>query len=121
MRVNDAIRAAADRHGFRLVDLYDAPSMTEPDTWSADRVHGSPKGHTLFAAAAAEALGLPGSNHDWAEVCGGRRAAVAAVDGVLAGALDAELAHAVAVASRARPVRRRRRGPRRPRLEGVAA
>ncbi len=71
LRINDAIRAAADRHGFRLVDLYDAPSITHPDTWSADRVHGSPKGHALFAAAAAEALDLPGSNHDWAEVDGG--------------------------------------------------
>jgi lysophospholipase L1-like esterase len=67
LEVNDSIRAAADRHGFRLVDLHGAPSMAEPDTWSADRVHGSPKGHMLFAAAAAEALGLPGSNHDWAE------------------------------------------------------
>ena len=40
--------------------------MTQPDTWSDDRVHGSTKGHILFAAAAAEALNLPGSNHDWA-------------------------------------------------------
>jgi lysophospholipase L1-like esterase len=70
-RINEAIRTAADRHGFRLVDLYSAPSMTEPDTWSADRVHGSTKGHTLFAAAAAEALGLPGSNHDWAKASDG--------------------------------------------------
>jgi hypothetical protein len=67
IEVNDSIRTAADRHGFRLVDLYDVPSMAEPDTWSADRIHGSGKGHMLFAAAAAEALGLPGSNHDWAE------------------------------------------------------
>ena len=29
-------------------------------------MHGSTKGHVLFAAAAAEALGLPGSSHDWA-------------------------------------------------------
>lgn len=65
-RINEAIAAAAKRHGFGLVDLWDAPSMTDPDTWSADRVHGSPKGHMLFAAAAAEAIGLPGSNHDWA-------------------------------------------------------
>jgi len=71
LRINDAIRVAADRYGFRLVDLYAAPSMAEPDTWSADRVHGSPKGHALFAAAAAEALGLPGSNHDWAHADGG--------------------------------------------------
>jgi lysophospholipase L1-like esterase len=67
IEVNDSIRTAADHHGFRLVDLYDVPSMAEPDTWSADRVHGSPKGHKLVASAAAEALGLPGSNHDWAK------------------------------------------------------
>jgi lysophospholipase L1-like esterase len=66
VRINATIRAAADRHGFCLVDLYGAPSMTDPDIWSADRVHGSAKGHALFAAAAAEALGLPGSSHDWA-------------------------------------------------------
>ena len=41
--------------------------MTQPDTWSDDRVHGSTKGHILFAAAAAEALNLPSSNHDWAQ------------------------------------------------------
>jgi lysophospholipase L1-like esterase len=71
IRINEAIRAAAARHGFRLVDLYGAPSMTEADTWSTDRVHGSAKGHALFAAAAAEALGLPGSNHDWAQASDG--------------------------------------------------
>ncbi|AFM17488.1 lysophospholipase L1-like esterase [Mycolicibacterium chubuense NBB4] len=65
--INAEIRAAAHRHGFRLVDLYAAPSMTQPATWSADRVHGSADGHRRFAAAAAEALGLPGSGHDWAE------------------------------------------------------
>ncbi|MGZ6779363.1 MAG: SGNH/GDSL hydrolase family protein [Mycobacterium sp.] len=66
LRTNEAIVTAAARHGFRLVDLYNAPSMTQPDVWSDDRVHGSPKGHMLFAAAAAEALDLPGSSHDWA-------------------------------------------------------
>ena len=45
LRANEAIRTAADRHGFKLVDLYSAPSMTQPDTWSNDRVHGSTKGH----------------------------------------------------------------------------
>ncbi len=67
LRTNEAIRTAACRYGFKLVDLYSAPSMTEPDTWSNDRVHGSTKGHILFAAAAAEALNLPGSNHAWAQ------------------------------------------------------
>jgi len=66
-RINNAIREAADRYDFRLVDLYDAPSMRDLDTWDIDRVHASTKGHLLFAAAAAEALDLPGSNHDWAE------------------------------------------------------
>jgi lysophospholipase L1-like esterase len=69
-RINDAIRVAADRYDFRLVDLYDAPSMRDLDTWDVDRVHASTKGHMLFAAAAAEALNLPGSNHDWAEASG---------------------------------------------------
>lgn len=64
--INDVIRAAATEHGFRLVDLFHAESMTDPEVWSPDRVHGSRNGHLLFAAAAAEALNLPGSNHDWA-------------------------------------------------------
>ena len=67
-QINEEIRTAARRHGFRLVDLFAAPSMTDPATWSPDRVHGSTRGHLLFAAAAAEALGLPGSNHDWAHL-----------------------------------------------------
>jgi lysophospholipase L1-like esterase len=66
LRINAVIRAAAARHGFRLVDLYVAPSLGDPHTWSPDRVHGSPAGHELFAQAAAEALNLLGSNHDWA-------------------------------------------------------
>jgi lysophospholipase L1-like esterase len=66
VEINDVIRTAAARHDFRLVDLYGASSMIDPETWAADRVHGSPQGHALFAAAAAEALGLPGSSHDWA-------------------------------------------------------
>ncbi|MGK2867309.1 MAG: SGNH/GDSL hydrolase family protein [Mycobacterium sp.] len=66
LEINDVIRTAAAEHDFRLVDLYYADSMTDPDVWSPDRVHGSRSGHLLFAAAAAEALGLPGSNHDWA-------------------------------------------------------
>ncbi|MEE6177638.1 SGNH/GDSL hydrolase family protein [Mycobacterium sp. 050134] len=66
-RINATIRGASERYGFRLVDLYGAGSMRDLDTWDIDRVHASTKGHILFAAAAAEALNLPGSNHDWAE------------------------------------------------------
>lgn len=68
VEINGVIRDAAVRHGFRLVDLYAATSMADPETWSADRVHGSPRGHALFAAAAAEALGVPGSGSDWAQI-----------------------------------------------------
>ena len=67
LATNEAIVTAGARHGFKVVDLYNAPSMSQPDVWSDDRVHGSTKGHVLFAAAAAEALELPDSNHDWAQ------------------------------------------------------
>lgn len=66
-RINDAIAEAAHRYGFSLVDLYNAASMRDLDTWAIDRVHASAKGHQIFVAALAEVLGLPGSNHDWAE------------------------------------------------------
>jgi lysophospholipase L1-like esterase len=67
LRMNEAIVTAAERYGFKLVDLWGAASMAGPGVWSDDRIHGSTYGHTLFAAAAAEALDLPGSNHDWAQ------------------------------------------------------
>jgi lysophospholipase L1-like esterase len=66
-QINEANRAAAHRLGFRLVELSGAASMRDLDTWAIDRVHASTKGHILFAAAAAEALNLPDSNHDWAQ------------------------------------------------------
>lgn len=65
-QINARTVAAVDRYGFCLVDLFSAASMSQPATWSADRIHGSSRGHALFAAAAAEALGLPGSDHGWA-------------------------------------------------------
>jgi lysophospholipase L1-like esterase len=70
LAINELIRTTASSFGFKLVDLYGADSMMEPEIWSDDRVHGSTKGHMLFAAAAAEALGLPSSNHDWARASG---------------------------------------------------
>jgi len=66
-RINNTIRAAADRYGFALVDLYTAASISDPEMWTIDRFHASTRGHVLFAAAAAEAINLAGSNHDWAE------------------------------------------------------
>jgi len=65
-QINALIANSAASHGFGLVDLFTAPSMMDPEVWSSDRMHASPYGHQLFADAAAEALGLPGSSHDWA-------------------------------------------------------
>lgn len=65
-RINSLIAVAARRYGFALVELHSAESMIDSATWSIDKIHASSWGHTLFSAAAAEALGLPGSNHDWA-------------------------------------------------------
>lgn len=79
LRINEVIVAAANRYGFRLVDLYNAASMKDPETWSADGIHASTKGHILFAAAAAEALNLPSSNHDWAQAsCSARQPSLGA-------------------------------------------
>jgi hypothetical protein len=64
--MNRIIRTAADRYGFALIDLYTATCMRDAENWTIDRFHASPRGHLLFAAAAAEAINLPGSNHDWA-------------------------------------------------------
>lgn len=70
LQINGVIRTASRRHGFGLVDLYSAPSMTEAQTWSHDRMHASPLGHRLFAEAAAQALGLPGSSDAWTQATG---------------------------------------------------
>lgn len=69
-RINHTIHTAAQRFGFGLVDLYAAAAMQDLETWSADRIHASTKGHILFADAAAEALKLPMCHHDWAESSG---------------------------------------------------
>ena len=116
LRMNEAIATAADHYGFRLVDLYHAPSMSQPDTWSDDRVHGSTKGHILFAAAAAEALNLPSSNHDWAQAGPAAAEADAAIARPFATAVDEEHARPVAMAPCAGQIQRRR-----PRAETPAA
>lgn len=69
-RINALITVAARRYGFALVDLHSAQSMIDTETWSIDKIHASSRGHTLFAAAAAEALNLPGSNGDWTRSSG---------------------------------------------------
>lgn len=62
---NDRIREAAGKHGVTLVDTFDYPVTWDPRLWSSDRIHATPLGHATIAAAAADALGLPGNGADW--------------------------------------------------------
>lgn len=63
---NGHLRAIADRHGARLVDLWAMPVMVDPRAWSDDRLHFSPEGHRRIALRTAEVLDIP-VTHDWRE------------------------------------------------------
>ncbi|MFC4061039.1 SGNH/GDSL hydrolase family protein [Planomonospora corallina] len=63
--LNERIRRAAARHGVTVVDTFPLASVTDARLWSADRLHASPAGHTVIAAALAHALDLPGSDGTW--------------------------------------------------------
>jgi lysophospholipase L1-like esterase len=65
--LNERIRAIAARHDAFVVDLEAHRVASDPRLWHPDRLHGNPEGHRRIAAAAAELLGLPGSDHSWAE------------------------------------------------------
>lgn len=67
LAVNDMMRDFAAAYDFVLVDLEAAPVLTDPRSWASDRLHASPFGHQRFAAGAAHALGLPGSDPEWGE------------------------------------------------------
>ncbi len=62
---NAAIRAAAGRHGVRVVDAFPIAVTTDARIWSADRIHATPLGHALIAASMAHALELPDSDDSW--------------------------------------------------------
>ncbi|MFJ8884281.1 SGNH/GDSL hydrolase family protein [Streptomyces sp. NPDC102402] len=64
--LNAGIRAAAARHGVTVAEGAGHAVTTDPRLWSTDRLHSSPLGHERIAAAAAHALGLPGSDDAWA-------------------------------------------------------
>lgn len=65
LALNARIREAAGRHGVAVADSWPHPAVTDPRMWSADRLHASPRGHALIAAAVAHALDLPGSDDSW--------------------------------------------------------
>lgn len=55
---NSATRAIAEHHACYLVDFWGCAAFDGDDAWDDDRLHLSPAGHALAAAAALEALGL---------------------------------------------------------------
>lgn len=63
--LNSRIREAARRHGVVVADAEPHSVVTDLRLWSPDRLHASPRGHALIAAAVAEALAVPGSDDSW--------------------------------------------------------
>lgn len=63
--LNAAVRAAAARHGVRVVETFSVEVTTDSRIWSADRLHASPLGHALIAASMAHLLELPDSDDTW--------------------------------------------------------
>jgi lysophospholipase L1-like esterase len=61
---NGHLRAIADRHGAKLVDLWAMPVLVDLRAWSEDRLHFSSEGHRRIALRTAEVLGIPVSD-DW--------------------------------------------------------
>lgn len=62
-----ALRRVCARTGAICVDFAATPVASDPRLWSEDRFHANTAGHTLIAAALADALGLPGADGAWAE------------------------------------------------------
>ncbi|MFF7630902.1 SGNH/GDSL hydrolase family protein [Streptomyces cyaneofuscatus] len=54
----------AGRQGAAVVDLYSAPSLSDPRMWDADRLHLAAEGHRRVAEAVWQTLGLP-PELDW--------------------------------------------------------
>jgi lysophospholipase L1-like esterase len=63
---NGHLRAIADRHGARIVDLWAMPVLVDLRAWSDDRLHFSPEGHRRIALRTAEVLDIP-IDEDWRE------------------------------------------------------
>ncbi|WP_062436417.1 SGNH/GDSL hydrolase family protein [Herbidospora daliensis] len=66
LEFNRRIRESARRLGVIVVDTESYEIGVDPRLWCRDRVHATPLGHSLIAAGAAHALGLPGADESWA-------------------------------------------------------
>ncbi|MFJ4200686.1 SGNH/GDSL hydrolase family protein [Streptomyces sviceus] len=55
----------AARHGAVVVDLYGAPSLSDPRLWDVDRLHLSAEGHRRVAEAVWQTLGYDPEDTQW--------------------------------------------------------
>ncbi len=67
LALNAGIRAAAARHGVRVVETFAVDVTTDARIWSPDRLHASPTGHQRIADSMAHALELPGADDSWTD------------------------------------------------------
>jgi lysophospholipase L1-like esterase len=63
--LNREIRKVSTAAGAIMVDFAAFPLSADPRMWSRDRLHVNTEGHARIAAALAEAIALPGSDHRW--------------------------------------------------------
>ncbi|PPK70605.1 SGNH/GDSL hydrolase family protein [Actinokineospora auranticolor] len=63
---NGHLRAIAERHGAKVVDLWSMGVLHDRRSWCDDRLHFSTEGHRRIALRAAEVLGVP-VVEDWRE------------------------------------------------------
>lgn len=64
-QLNETIRAVAAAHGGLVMEFADPEWSVDPRLWFEDRLHSSPLGHELAAAALAWRLGVPGFGPGW--------------------------------------------------------
>jgi lysophospholipase L1-like esterase len=97
---NMHLRAIADRHDCRLVDLWSMRILGDPREWCADRLHLGPDGHRRVALRACEVMGVS-TDADWREPLPPRLSPEAALartmDWLAARRLDAHWAREYAV------------------------
>ena len=55
----------AARHGALVVDLYGAPSLSDPRMWDVDRLHLTAEGHRRVAEAVWQTLGHAAEDPEW--------------------------------------------------------
>jgi hypothetical protein len=65
--LNARLAEMATRYGADVLDLFSLELAGDPAMWSADRIHGTSLAHQRIAAGMAEKIGLPGTDHSWAE------------------------------------------------------